>query len=256
MVPQQFLTQLLVQEVGPFIVRNSGAVHYLEYSEQKLDCCLPVRALGDVFQLKLKTFANEYQASFHKQDGVYVMWLPFQGTFWQRFWRTSPGLEFRVEYQPPTRIHSNLSQARVQIEIKGGAKAPLTEELRTAALKMLNRFRSHVQDAPDHRKQMRLPFQQQVMIYPILSKTEWGERILGETKDVSTGGIGLILPAPTNAKYVYIHFPRAQSVDGLAVLGRVVREEPVSEGCEVGVRVAPADATTPIKTQEPTSKSL
>ncbi len=245
MDPQQFITQLLVQEVGPFLVRKSGAIQYLEYSETRLDCCMPVRAIGNVFDLKLKSFADEHNATFRRQQGKYVMTLLSPGTFWQQLLGTTPRIEFRVEYHPPTEAKVNLSQARVQIEVLGRPKNSVAEELKSICLRMLNRFRAHVQDAPDHRKQIRLPLHQQVLIYPITSNTEWGTRIVGETKDVSIGGVGIRLHEPIESKYVYLVFPQSQSLAELAVLGKIVRIRKTSDHYEVGVLVNPPKQKTP-----------
>jgi hypothetical protein len=82
----------------------------------------------------------------------------------------------------------------------------------------------------ERRSKPRLPFEGTVQVYPVQADRQLGKPIEGWGRDLSSNGMGLLLPREVGVSPVYLHAPLPSQPAPVALLGQLVRIRPACHG--------------------------
>ena len=102
--------------------------------------------------------------------------------------------------------------------------------LSATAPRLFQSMRAYLQGSVEQRMRERWPFTQRVGVYPVTARLEVGSALEGFGRDVSLGGVRLLAPQEPPTEFAYLHFHETPRTAPLAVLGRIVRAQPLADG--------------------------
>jgi hypothetical protein len=198
---------------------------------------------ASLMRLKLEGFRQQWNAEpGSPAAGLFAFKIRTTNAksgFWSRPKSASAGVEIQVRLQPVDAPDANLREAVVRVSLFGNHGAIKETVLSATAPRLFQSLRAYLQGGADHRVGERWPFVQRVGVYPILAHLEIGRALEGLGQDISLGGARLLAPQEPPSEYAYLHFHETPNTAAFAVLGRIVRVQPLVDGAyELGLTFA------------------
>lgn len=196
----------------------------------------PVQVFPGAMDLKVAGFVGYWHARVvsHEGDDYRLEFeVPGQRSFWDHF-ITQPRVVVDIKVGPGPA--SRTTEAVVQVRYQGRDAEQTTRVLNQISPKVFETVRTYFQAAPEQRVRERIPLSLPVRVYPVLPDLELAETMEATTRNVSFGGMSLLAGARPPVDHLYLHLYTSQHALGYALLGRVVRCQPMGEGFEIGVR--------------------
>jgi hypothetical protein len=155
---------------------------------------------------------------------------------WQRWWGGQAGLEVLVSLSPLQGVEATLAEATVRVQAIGSG--PGARMLAESGPAVLESVRSFLPVLSERRRHLRWPCLQPLSVYAVFPDLELAEPIAGMGKDLSLGGLGLLLPQAPPTPDLYVHWNGSPLLAPWAILAHVVRVQAIDEGWyEVGAAV-------------------
>ncbi len=226
------LRQLTDQAASGQQVREFGQQRFLLLPGEKIVHTCYARLVPSTLAIKLSGFCERWQATAIRADGRQFLYhIRVPPTLLERFLGRHPGLEvsFTLMDQETT---TSLATLRVEMRPISCGQTCGTDLLEGLGPLVLNSLRDHLQAAPERRKQERFPFERPVTVYPLREDDELGPGIEGRTRNVSLGGLGVLLPSGPEGQQeqaVALHL-RALDPQGVLLAGRIVRSGLCKDG--------------------------
>ena len=219
---------------GAVDVREADNVRYLVHPDGAWEHRFPIRMFASLMRLKLEGFRQQWNARPTEDGGnifAFQIHTPgSKGGFWQKPKPRPAGVEVRVRLQPADAPDANQREAVVRVGLFGN-HGPLQDALLPAsAPRIIQSLRAYLQGSTEHRMRERWSFGQRVGIYPVLAHLQIGRALEGRGRDVSLGGVRLLVPQEPPTEFAYLHFHETPQTASLAVLGRIVRVLPLDYG--------------------------
>ncbi|HVS40042.1 MAG TPA: PilZ domain-containing protein, partial [Gemmataceae bacterium] len=159
-----------------------------------------------------------------------------RGGFWARSRPRPAGLNVQLYFQPADAPDKNQREAVVRVGLFGDHGSSRATLLPATAPRVFQSLRAYLQGSTEQRTRERWPFTQHVEIYPLLANLEIGKVLEGWGRDVSLGGVRLLVAEEPGSEFAYLHFHETPATAPLAVLGRIVRLLPLDDGVfELGI---------------------
>jgi hypothetical protein len=236
-VLNKLLCDLLRYATGPVEIRDLGVQRFRLRPGECLEHQCFAKLLPSTVKLKLDGFRQQWHATrVQAKPDHYTFQVRFEGKLWQRLLGQQHGLEVNLQLEYPQA--DTAEQTRISITLRPFNCSPekgaaLLEEMGPT---LLESVRDYLQTGPERRRQERLPFEQEVQVFPLVGG-ELGEPLLCQAYDLSLGGIGLLMPCKPPTREVCIQLaPRGNSAASVGVPGRIVHAAPGRDGCyQVGV---------------------
>jgi serine/threonine protein kinase len=231
----QLLAEILQ---GPGYGVREGPPHYQRYLlrfDNILECRFPVRLTPRVLDLKLSGFCQHWHATPSRRDAtsaVYRFYTPV--SFWKRYAGNSEGLEMRLELPSQSSSSSICSEMVAQVQAFGKRASAMPELLLHNGPGLLHSLAAFLQ-SKDQRARGRIDFRQSLRVLPVFLHRKVGCTILAQSKNISFGGIGLVLNEPIESEMVYLQIMDETPSAEYALLARVVRTRGAGNGLiEIG----------------------
>jgi len=236
---------LVAASAGAVEVREADSARYIVHPDGAWEYRFPVRIFAGLLKLKLEGFRQQWGARPAEESaGGFAYEIVSDQGKGGRFWERKPrpaGLNVRLRFRPAEAPETNHREALVRVGLFGDHGPGREALLHSAAPRIFRSLRAYLQGSTEQRLRERWPFEQRIGFRPILPHLEIGKEVEGRGRDVSVGGVRLLLPGEPPGEFAYLHFRETPAVAPFAVLGRVVRVQPLDGGCEVGVRYAGDD---------------
>ncbi|CAN5477625.1 hypothetical protein BH11PLA2_BH11PLA2_17200 [soil metagenome] len=110
--------------------------------------------------------------------------------------------------------------------IFGEPDAKFTRGVAEAMPRLFNEVKHLLRAGDERRKDLRIPIDLNVTLYPMKDDGEILGAIAARSKNVSAGGISLGSRTPLPTRYCYCEFPEIGGVNGLAILAKLIRSQP------------------------------
>jgi hypothetical protein len=222
---ERAVNDLVAEALGGGEVREVRGVRFLVRPGRGLEHRCNARLPPGTAALKLEGFREQWGAEVESADGRrFVYFLRSAGGGWRSWLGRQSGLRVQIDAPPPE--GGGLTEVVIEIlpwRCAGDAAAKL---LREAGPGVLDSVRTYLQPHPERRRHERLPVRRSVQVLSADGAAEEG--VVGETKDVSPGGLGLYLPCRPPAGELFV---RLAGADGdVLVPARVVRCRPLADG--------------------------
>jgi serine/threonine protein kinase len=242
-VLNKVLRDLLQSAGGETQVREYGSQRYRLRPGQSLEHQCFAKLLPSTVKLKLDGFRQQWNANRLKsEDDRHVYQVRTPGNLWQRCLGQSPGLEVEIRLSWP-RLSAQLTCIDIQVapvSCNGDKAGQLLDELGRVLVESL---RNYLQAHPERRASERLRFEQSVKVFPVLEDQELGEPVVTQARDLSLGGIGLLLPCQLPTQEVCVQLtPQISVSPPILIPSRIVYSGIGADGrLEAGVRFAVQD---------------
>jgi serine/threonine protein kinase len=237
----QVVVELISTVVGAVNVCEADDARYIIHPDGAWEYRLPIRMLASLMRLKLEGFRQQWSAKLESPAAnLFAFKIP-TSTAKSRFWLAPKpaGVEINVRLQPADAPDRNQREAVVRFSLFGDHGALTNTILRSTAPRLFRSLRAYLQGGADQRGRERWAFRQQVGFYPVLAHLEIGRPLDGRCHNISLGGVYLQVPQDPPSEYAYLHFHETPVAAPLAVLGRIVRSQPLGDGAyELGVTFA------------------
>ncbi len=220
----------LVEQVfathGLEAMEGSQGDSYWRPADNALDCRLPVRLAGKTLRLKLQVLCEAFGTPLvHKEDTSFSLRVPVKSgskSFWGKLVERETGLLVQLNVDGARERTGDLTEIVVRIAPVGATRNEPTDQVKTVALKVIDRLKACLDVTGDERAHLRLPFTGSVTAYPVLSGGAIGEAIQGQCRNLSISGAGLDLSRRPSTTHLYLHFPEVDALSPYALLARVV----------------------------------
>ncbi len=219
---------------GAVDFREADNVRYIIHPDGAWETRFPIRMFASLMRLKLEGFRQQWNAR-PSEGGANAFTfqihtaVPRSG-FWQKTKPRPAGVEVRVRLQPADAPDANQREAVVRVGLFGDP-GPLQDGLLPAsAPRIMQSLRAYLQGGREHRLRERWSFGQRVGVYPVLAHLQIDRPLEGRGRDVSLGGVRLLVPQEPPTEFAYLHFHETPQTASLAVLGRIVRVLPLEDG--------------------------
>jgi PilZ domain len=220
---------LVALAAGPTQIKEFNKIRFnLEPGRQLEHHCF-VRDFPGAAWLKLDGFRQHWHAGQVRQENnLLILSVHTQPTFWQRLAGRNVGLEIEVHLtgNPGERC----SEVTVVIRPFGCGRRQAARLLEDMGPIVLDSLRTHLLAHPDQRSSERLHYSQPLRVCPVLGGIELGDPIDCVSKDISTTGIGFLLPQALAVPQIYINLPEVPQFASIAGLAQVVRKQPRGDG--------------------------
>jgi hypothetical protein len=233
----EILGHVLSNIAGSLEIGQHNRIHYLLYPGPCMEHRCAARLVPGATRLKIEGFLEEWRAELVEGNpNCFVCHIDVKGSFWQACVGHRPGLELQVELaggEP-----GGLTEVKVTIRPVGCGKEQGRQLLCDKGPLLLDSLRSYLQALPEQRATPRLPCRHTAArLFPVEAHIEVPRLLECQVKDISAGGIGLLLPSPPTVSELYVNLPASAFAASLAILARVARIRPLSDGLlEVGAR--------------------
>jgi hypothetical protein len=213
---------------------NNCGRYFLRFGTM-LECRFPVHLISHVLELKLAGYCQHWQATVSGRDKECVSYRVYSAPgFWQRCLGTQGGLEIQVQLPSGHPRDTLLSEILVRVQVFGMHGPKARDLLVTEGPVLLESLRAFLQSA-DKRARGRIGFTHPVRAFPVLMNRTIGGIIQGQAKNISLGGMGVLLDSQPAADLVYLNAAADSPADPFALLARVVRARATARGkIEVG----------------------
>ena len=230
----ELAARLIGAAVGVVDVREADNVRYIVHPDGVWEYRFPIRMFASLMRLKLEGFRQQWNAR-PTEDGANDFAFQIhtavpKGGFWQKSKPRPAGVEVRVRLQPADAPDANQREAVVRVGLFGNHGQRQDTLLPASAPRIIQSLRAYLQGGTEHRLRERWPFHQCVGVYPVLAHLQIGRALEGRGRDVSLGGVRLLVPQEPPTEFAYLHFHETPQVGSLAVLGRIVRVQPLDDG--------------------------
>jgi serine/threonine protein kinase len=195
-------------------------------------------------RLKLRVFQEQWQAQ-RVEDGrpaadgsarFRYHLLTSGGSFWQRCMGQRPGVEVLVHLLPSPTAREGLSRVRLRIQPINCGLPQAKDILNRVGTELFHSLRACLQLPADRREEERLPFAQEVLLYPELPDGSLGEALTACGKDLSLTGMGLYLSCQPTTHRLHVEL-RPPNRAPVTVPARLLRVHACEEGrYEVGLQ--------------------
>ncbi len=229
---EKILSEVLaVPEGGEQEVHEYRSFRYLLKPGQGIEHHCFARVIPGTLNMKLQAFCQQWNTKFTaKDEQTLVCFLAFSGNLWQRAVGKVPGLELTLRLQPTRNPGATLTNLMVSLVPVHCGPPKSDQILREYGPELIHRLRHYLQVNTDRRGAERFPYQQTVQVIPCQNGTEVGEPLLGQTKDISSTGLGVFLPSRPPTPEVYVQIPVRGGAETVTLLSRVARAEPRPDG--------------------------
>ena len=219
---------------GAVDVREADNVRYLVHPDGAWEYRFPIRMFASLMRLKLEGFRQQWNARPTEDGGnafaFQIHTAVSKGGFWQKSKPQPAGVEVRVRLQPADAPDANQREAVVRVGLFGDHGQLQDTLLPASAPRIIQSLRAYLQGSTEHRLRERWPFRQRVGVYPVLAHLQIGRALEGRGRDVSLGGVRLLVPQEPPTEFAYLHFHETPEAASLAVLGRIVRVQSLDDG--------------------------
>ncbi len=235
----QFPSVVSVRTLDNFVKELVGVAGAQRYTSGELRSRLTLgthpaarsqSALGMAAKMPvIEAFCRQWHANVIRKEGTaLILAIASEPSFWQRLQGRHQGIEMRLDFPPPV---PGTQRPVVVVSIKAyGCDQPAAADLLAKMGPLLLRsVRDYLHALPEQRCRERLPLHERLQVLPIIAGLP-AEPIECVTKDVSTGGIGFLLPKELAASQVYVNWPDVKALAPYAALAQVVRKQPGADG--------------------------
>jgi serine/threonine protein kinase len=231
------LPELLASVAGPLRVQEYKNIGFLLRPGESLEHRCAARLPPGVASLKLSGFAQQWNAQpLQESTDSFLFHIGLPSSLWLRCRGYHPALELAVKLLPQRR---SLLLTEVQVTIRP-VRCPKdlgARVLNEVGPALLASLRDYLQVYPEQRAKYRLSCPQPLQVMPVETGLELAAPIACQGNDISSAGIGFLLPVEPSTQQMYIHVASSQVAESLAVLAKVVRVRPRSDGWfEVGAQ--------------------
>jgi serine/threonine protein kinase len=188
-------------------------------------CRFPVRPSGGVIPLKLDAVREEWQTSIQWPDDRTAVLRRSPGRPGGLMGKLSGGvktgfLEVRVLLPP-------MNAAVGDVTVTGRVVGHVDGEFgRTAARnlpKMVEDIRKQIQNQPERRASVRVPWDVPMQVYPVSGVGEVHPAVAAKCRDISAGGVCFETASVLPTAYVYAAFAGVGAASGWAILTKLTR---------------------------------
>jgi Protein kinase domain len=177
----------------------------------------------------IEAFCRQWHAQVIRKEGsALVLAIVSEPSVWQRLQGRRQGLEIRLDFLPLT-PGTHRPVVVVSIKPYGWDPQAASQLLLQLGPALLRSMREYLHAMPEQRGRERLPLQERMRISPVVHGLP-SDPIECVTKDVSTGGIGFLLPKELAASQVYVNWPDVKALAPYAALAQIVRKQPGADG--------------------------
>jgi serine/threonine protein kinase len=189
------------------------------------------RVIPGTLNMRLDGFCRQWQTRFTAMDEQsLVCSLTFSGNLWQRALGKLPGLDLTLRLHPSEDSVTSLTDISIEL-LAVNCTTPRSDQLLLEfGPELLCSLRHHLQVNIERREEERIPYDQPVEVVPCEDGQEVGTPILGQAKDISVEGVGLLLACRPPTPEVHVHFSLRGGAETVTLLARVARVEPRSDG--------------------------
>lgn len=186
---------------------------------------------------RIGEFCQSVNASPAHFDGQRVLLhVTVPSTFWRRLLNKPAGLEIEVQI---AQVAKDQSEIQVVVRPFGCGREQAAQLLQEEGVRLLEAMQQHLSQRANLRRSPRFACQERIVLSPVLYGHDLAAPIEGYTKDVSTSGVGLIVPRPIDATHLYLNLPQLNALAPYAGLAEIVRTRPIGDGWfEVGAQFA------------------
>jgi hypothetical protein len=229
----EFVREALLIGAGP--MSSYQDLQFVLRPGQRIEhrCSLrgPLKRLGQ----RLDAFRDEWGAEAAvENDSTFLFHVPPPGRLWHRLWKRKAGLVVFVQVfngGPEQRS----AEALIQISPSESASERNRARLQEMGPVVLKSLLAHLPTSAERRTAVRWPFPYPIQVLSVGADRGRARVLEGEGRDLSFGGVGIILPQPPPSELIYVRFPALSGLEAVAALARVVRVQTLpEERCEVG----------------------
>jgi serine/threonine protein kinase len=230
------LRQLTEEAAGAQQVREFGQQRFLLLPGEMITHRCFARMVASTLPLKLQGFRDQWRARPIREDGVRFQYqVRFPPNLMESLLGRHPGLEVYLTSQESDNVGATLTSFHIELRPISCGRARANELLEEIGPVLLESLRKFLQAFPERRKLERLPLEQPVTLYPLLTNDEFGEGVTGQTHDVSLSGLGIYLPCPPETTAVAVHLS-GPDPQGVLLEGQIVRQVACRDGrYDVGI---------------------
>jgi serine/threonine protein kinase len=242
--PIEVVMHMLDWAAGSMRLQETEALRYLLEPGSLLRHNCGAHLSPTLARHKLNGFRQHWRAELlHESRRSFVLHVPLAGSFWQRCLGRQPAAEIHLRLEPPVGENVELTAVHVEFRpIRCGADQA-GAFLTNVAPQLLHSLRTFLHVEPERRRSGRMALAHLVGLFPVLEETV-GEAVVCQGRDLSLGGIGVVAPSVPPGPFVYVQCPLTPHPSAVAVLARVVRSVPQSDGlCDLGILFAQAPVT-------------
>jgi serine/threonine protein kinase len=227
----------LLNNPGSSVEGPSGA-RYRVHADGSWEHRCPLQLFPGAMDLKVAGLLSFWNARVLSHEGDQYR-LDFEApgpkSFWDAF-RSRPRVTVDIHVEPNSQASARLAEAVVRVSYKHKDQAQASRLLGHISPKVFETVRTYFQAAQEQRGKERFPLTLPARLYPVLPDLEVAEAIDATTRNISFGGMSLLVKARPPVEVVYLHLPTSPQALGYAVLARVVRCREAEGGWEVGLR--------------------
>jgi serine/threonine protein kinase len=236
----EIVAHVLGNIAGSLEIGKHNSIHYLLFPGPYLEHRCAARLIPGAVHLKIKGFLEEWGAHLvEARPSCFVCHFGLRSSVWQRCIGRPRILELEIHLTQGEA--GGLSEVKMVIRPLGcGGKDKGRDELRKKGPVLLESLRAYLQASPEQRAFPRLPCRHTAArLFPVEANVGVPRLMECQVKDISAGGIGLLLPAPPTVSELYVNLPASAFAASLAILAHVARIRPVGDSLlEVGARFA------------------
>ncbi len=229
------LLELACQDDASLEMSTTGIPFQIE-AGQKIEHRPCLMLPPDKLFQRVEQFGRTMQTKPQYDDHRILMKVSVPASFWRRCFSKPVGLEIEVLMQPR---RDDRTEIAVVIRPFGCGRQQAIELLEGEGMRLLAELQKHLHNRPDQRRLPRFAVQKRIMLSPVLAGNDLAPPVEGMTKDVSAGGICIVLPHEISSKHLYVNLPEIQALAPYAGLAEVVRMSKMRNGWyEIGAQFA------------------
>jgi serine/threonine protein kinase len=197
-------------------------------------CRFPSTIPASVVPIKLAALGEHWGVSVEQPEPtrLVVRRTVAAGGFWKAVSRKKDsGYEVTIQLSTSNRA---IGEVTVTGGLFGSPPRDFIAQAQDVVPKLIAEVRSELKNVEDRRKYPRIPANFPVAVYAIHSDGGIDPPVLGYCRDVSAGGLCVVLAAPPATKYFYAAFNEVAETAGHAILVRTVRVQTTTTECVCG----------------------
>jgi serine/threonine protein kinase len=197
-------------------------------------CRFPSTIPASVVPIKLAALGEHWGVSVEQPEPtrLVVRHTVGAGGFWKALSKKK-GSGYEVTIQLPT-TNRAVGEVTVTGSLFGNPPRDVIAQAQDVVPKIIAEIRSELKNVEDRRKHPRIPANFPVAVYAIHSDGGIDPPVLGFCRDVSAGGLCVVLKSPPATKYFYAAFDGIAETANHAILARTVRVQTTTTECACG----------------------
>jgi hypothetical protein len=204
---------------GPDPIRLPGGDAWL--------CRFPIKRLPGVVELKLGMLQDQWEVELEQVDDTTFVVRKYQSRgVWGALTGKRNGVKLVVRVPPasdrPTR-DAAIGTAEVEGYLVGNPDDAFRQTAVTHLPRLMDEVRRELQNVEERRKDVRVPADLPIALYPVQSDGAVLPPIPGRCRDLSAGGVFFTAEAALPSRYLYVAFTGAGPADAWAILIRLAR---------------------------------